>query len=257
MKRLIVSAAFLALSSLSYSAPELKGSPQDLQGFLYPKDNIISISDFAEEKAYSDKAEVNLVISTENKLLSEAIKSNGALRNKISKVLVEAGIAPDLINSSKFSSSPQYGWFGNKPSSYKVVNRMAISIANESHLQDIAVVADEYEEVELSDTAFEHSKKEEYSEKVKAKALEKILKQKAFYEKSLGVKLTAIDIRDVNVEQDATRGARVLEEVVVVGMRTSGEKFSSVPKSKVGAHKVSFDEVKYEARLTVDFKIEH
>lgn len=180
MKKIAFTALCMLFTINAYAEPELKGSPDELRGFLHPADRVVTISGHAEEKAYSDKAIVSLVITTEEKLLSKAISINGNLRDKITRSLVSSGIQPDLIKSSKFSSSPQYGWFGSKPSSYKVVNRMAISISDAGHLKEIAAVGDQYEEVELSDTAFEHTMKDEYSEKVKAQALEKIKSQKAF-----------------------------------------------------------------------------
>lgn len=256
MKKIILIGLLSLISVPAFSAPELKGSPQDLKGFLYPSDKIVTISGEAVEKAYSDKAIISLVITTEYKMLSESISSNGALRKKITSSLIAAGISPDSIKSSKFSSSPQYGWFGNKPSSYKVINRMAISITKESHLEKIAAVVDQSQEAELSNTTFEHTQKDQFNEKVKAKALESILKQKAFYEKSLGVKLTPVGIRDSNIRQRATRGAMALDEVIVTAVRREKESYSSGAKYLSQAQEPSFDEVKYEANMSVDFKIE-
>lgn len=249
-------AAFTLLSTQALSAPELKGTPQELRGFLHPADKVVTISGQAEEKAYSDVAIVSLVVTTEDKLLSNAISLNTSLRAKITQSLLAAGVNKNSIKSSKFSSSPQYGWFGKKPTSFKIVNRMAISIADETHLKDIAVISDQYQEIDLSDTEFEHSAKDEYSQKVKAKALDKVLKQKTFYEKTLGLKLTAIGIRDSNIRQMATRGARVLEGAIVSRSRDENDSYSSIAKFKEQAPSTSFDEVKYEADITVDFKIE-
>ncbi|MCB1644609.1 MAG: SIMPL domain-containing protein [Pseudomonadales bacterium] len=255
--RNIILVGFLSIVSLPLlSAPEIKGSPQELKGFLYPTDKIVTISGEAEETAYSDKAIVSLVITTENKLLSEAISKNGLLRENITGSLAASGISLDSIKSSRFSSSPQYGWLGSKPSSFKVVNRMAISITNESHLKEIAAVADQSVEIELSDTAFEHTQKDEFNEKVKASALEKILKQKDFYEKSLGVKLVPVGIRDSNVHHRATRGAMVLEEIVVTAARLEKPKSSSFMEYQDQPQEPSFDEVRYQASMSVDFKIE-
>lgn len=246
---------FCGLTTTSaFSAPELKGSPQELRGFLYPTDKVVTISAEAEEKAYSDKAVVSLVVTTENELLSLAISGNSSLREKVSRLLVKAGVNQDDIKSSKFSSSPEYGWFGSKPSSYKVVNRMAVSILQEEQLKEIAAVADKHEEVELSNIAFEHTKKDEYNAKVKAKALKKVIKQKKFYEKSLGLKLSPIGIRDSNIRQRATRGASVLKDVVVSARRAK-ESYSSIAKYREPVQDSSFDEIKYEANLSVDFKI--
>ncbi len=256
MKQIILIAAFTLLSTQALSAPELKGTPQELRGFLHPADKVVTITGQAEEKAYSDVAIVSLVVTTEDKLLSNALSQNTSLRAKITQSLLASGVNKNSIKSSKFSSSPQYGWFGKKPTSFKIVNRMAISITNEAHLKDIAVISDQFEEVDLSDTEFEHSAKDEYNQKVKAKALDKVLKQKAFYEKTLGLKLTAISIRDSNIHQMATRGARVLESVVVSRRLDESDSYSSIAKFKEQAPSTSFDEIKYQADITVDFKIE-
>ncbi len=260
MARIIVLTLCVLFSGAVFSEPELKGGPEELRGFLHPMDKVVTIRGQAEEKAYSDKAVISLVITTEDKLLSQAIAKNGEVRQKITTSLISSGIANDSIKSSKFSSSPQYGWFGSKPSSFKVINRMAISITDEAHLQEIAVVADKFGEVELSDTAFEHTKKDEFNEKVKAKALENILKQKEFYEKTLGVKLTPIGIRDSDIHLMATRGAMVLEQAVMAPASMAPDQrdskaYSSAAKYRDQSNEPSFDEVKYAANITVDFKI--
>ena len=244
------------LSVCANSAPELKGNPQELRGFLHPEEKIVTITGDAEKKAYSDKAIVSVVITTENKRLSDAISENGEFRKKITKTLMSKGIDGDSIKSSKFSTSPQFGWFDSKPSSYKIVNRMAISITKEDHLKEIAAVADTSKEVEISDTEFEHTKKEEFDEKVKAEALEKVLKQKAFYEKSLGVKLVPVGFRDSYVHQRATRGAMILEEVVVTARKREDSSYSFGSNYSDEVQVPSFDEVVYEANVSVDFRID-
>jgi uncharacterized protein len=256
MKKIILIATFTLLSTQALSAPELKGTPQELRGFLHPADKIVTINGQAEEKAYSDVAIVSLVVTTENKLLSNAISQNTSLRAKITQSLLASGVNKNSIKSSKFSSSPQYGWFSKKPTSFKIVNRMAITISDETHLKEIAIISDQYPEVDLSDTEFEHSAKDEYNQKVKAKALDKVLKQKTIYEKTLGLKLTAIGIRDSNIRLMATRGAMVLESVVASRSRQENDNFSSFAKFKEQAPSTSFDEVKYTADITVDFKID-
>ncbi|MCU7796169.1 MAG: SIMPL domain-containing protein [Candidatus Thiodiazotropha sp. (ex Myrtea spinifera)] len=256
MKRTLLIIMLGLISNSVYSAPELKGSPQDLRGFLHPAEKVVTISGQAEERAYSDKAIVSLVISTEDKRLAQAISDNSLLRDKITKSLVTAGIQQDEIKSSKFSSSPQYGWFGSKPSSYKVVNRMAITISQETQLKEIALVADNYIEVELSDTEFKHMYSDEYNDKVKIKALKKVMKQKKYYEQTLGIILTPIGIRDSNILQQATRGAMILDEFVVSAANQEKSGYSTSVKGKRQGNRSSFDEVKYEANLSVDFKVE-
>jgi len=241
----------------AFAQPELKGSPNELRHFLHPNDKIVTLSAEAEEKAYSDRAIISLLITSEDKLLSVSISNNIALRESISQQLVSAGINPEYIKSSTFSTSPQYGWFGKKPDSYKVVNRMAVTITEESQLNTIAGVADSEEEIELSDITFEHSKKDAYKSKVKQLALEKVMKQKALYESSLGVKLTPVSFRDNRLWVKGTQGAQMLEEVVVTASKRSRSYKDSAADfaQSVAPRSVesSFDEIIYTAEIFVDF----
>ena len=155
MKNIIHTLISILLFSVAvHAAPEIKGNPHELKSFLYPVDNVVTINGHADKKAYSDRAILTLVVTTESELLSRAVAENSDLRNKLGKQLTEAGIPAEAIKSSKFSSTPQYGWFGKKPSSYKVVNRMTITIDQEAQLKEVAAVSDKYKEVEFSDTAF-------------------------------------------------------------------------------------------------------
>jgi len=107
MTRLITCLLFCSLSLSAFAQPELKGSPNELRHFLHPNDKIVTLSAEAEEKAYSDRAIISLVITSEDKLLSTSISNNIAIRESISQQLVSSGLNPDYIKSSKFSTSPQ------------------------------------------------------------------------------------------------------------------------------------------------------
>ena len=253
MKHLLLLISTLAFSSTSLALPELKGTPQDLRSLLHPEEKIVTIRASAEETAYSDRAIVNLVVTTEEELLADAIAANSTLRDKLGRALGSAGIGQDRIKNSKFSSSPQYGWLGKTPSSYKVVNRVAVTIGDEEQLEAIARLADQNKEVTLSDTSFEHTEKDLLNKKVKAEALAKVMAQKADYEQVLGIKLTPVGIRTADIRQRATRGAMMLEEVIVTAERETEASYAS--KAEVASPTPSFDEVKYEADLYVDFKI--
>lgn len=49
----------------------------------------------------------------------------------------------------------------------------------------------------------------------------------------------------------------VLEEVIVTAAKRGNGDYSSVPSSRRQMSEPSFDEVKYEADISVDFKIEN
>ena len=263
MKKLIPALAasllLLLLPVAAHSQPELKGSPEELRHFLHPTERTVSIQGQAEEKAYSDQAIISLVITTEDRLLSASIATNSALRQSVRQQLVDAGISGKHIKSSTFSTSPQYGWFGKKPDSYKVVNRMAITINDESQLKNIATVADSQDEIELSDTAFEHSQKDAFKARVKQLALDKVMQQKALYESSLGVILTPMGFRENRLRVQGTQGAEMLEEIIVTAQKRSrsyaNESADYLHSPAPNTAESSFDEIIYTAEIYVDFSI--
>ena len=133
---------------------------------------------------------------------------------------------------------------------------MAIEITQESQLMDAAVFADRYDEVALADTAFKHSKKEAYNTMVREKALASVIKQQKHYEETLGLKLSPIGIREASLHQQPTRGARIMEKVVVTADLYDSGGGSSAKSRREYPREQSFDEVEYEAGVWVDFKIE-
>ncbi len=254
--RILMSFFIVFFSSFTLASPELKGNPEELQSYFHPKEKTLFIRDEAEETAYSDEAMVNLVVKTENALLSKAINENAKLRRKIKTLLEKDGIASADIKNSKFSSSPQYGWFGSEPDSYEVMNRVAIKITNEKQLEAIAIVADNHKEVSLSGTTFKHSKKADFESMVKEKALQKVLDKKRFYEQSLGIKLTPVSFSESDIGFHPTQGANLLEDEFMMTAKRRSEK-SSYSRSADMAPRApnSFDEVKYRAVMTVEFKV--
>jgi len=237
------------LSFNAFSATELKGSPEELKKFLHPDENIITITRAAEEVAFKDIAIVSLLATTEDDDLAVALNKNAKLRNQISAVLTQSGIPQDNINNSKFSTSPDYGWFGDKPDSYKVSNRISIRISDESGLENIAKVVDKHKEITLLNTEYEHSKKDEFIAKVKNKALDKVLKEREFYSKKLGIKLIPISFKDGNFSHQND-----IEMIQVTGFRASSSNDSYSSKSRKRAN-TSFEKLIYKAKVSVSFKV--
>ena len=272
MKRLPVllasilsSVTMMAPSTAIAAGPELKGNPAELRQFLHPRDNLVTLYGEAERTAYTDKAIVNLIVTTEKKKLAPSIEANRKLRETIRKTLTAKGVPAKDINSSKFSTSPQYGWFGEDPDSFKVVNRMNIAITGENHLTAIAALADKHEEIALSGTTFEHTKEDDFKEGVKQDALDKIMKQKKLYEKQLGVKLVTVSFHDMNIRQEATPGAHFLQNAMhdeealyeVDAISFSSEPVAKKSRARKQSSPASFDEVKYNANLSVNFRVEN
>ncbi|WP_299942514.1 SIMPL domain-containing protein [uncultured Microbulbifer sp.] len=245
MKTYIIAILLIFIPTAGFSSAELTGNPDELRRLLHPKEKVITLYANAKKKAYTDKATVSLIVTTEDKLLSVAITENADLRASISESLIKAGISGDSIKSAKFSTSPQYGWLGKKPSSYSVVNRMAVSITDESQLREVAAVADAKKEVEFSNTFFEHTKKEAFEQQVTELALQKLLDKKTFFETNLGMQLTPVDIRLFEIEE---------EEVIVTGSRIGSAKQAGEVSY---TRESSFDEIEYEAGISIDFIVDN
>jgi len=251
--KIIFGGLLLMFSVVSVGETEIKGTPNELREFIHPAENIVIIRGYSEEKTFSDKAIVSLVITTEHDKLSSSIERNQKLRDKIKTQLVSSGIREDEINNSKFSTSPQYGWFGKEPDNYKVINRMEIGIYDEKQLIAVASVSDENKEVVLASSIYEHTQKDKYRDIVKEKALSEIMKQKKGYEKTLGVKLIPIGITDTRIHNIPTEGAMFLDQALENRKKSSS--FSSIVQHDTAQASSSFDEVKYEANMAVEFKI--
>lgn len=243
---------FMMVSVSSYAALELKGSPEELYSFLQEPAPTVSIVGRAEDSAYSDIAKITLIISTQSRLLSEALTANSNLRDRITNGFLAVGIAAKNINTSKFSTSPQFGWFGDKPKSYDVVNRMRVEVRDEAHMKAVAEAADNNPEIEFAEIEFEHSQSKATKEALLQKAIEDVLKQKIFYEERLGLKLLATNFTAPNVNP-VTGGVapRAMLEEIVVTARKRGSYADDYESDAV-----TFDEVKYKAVVTVIFEIE-
>ncbi len=263
MNKLLLVVCLCAVPFSAMAELKLEGDPDDLQEFLHPRGNVVRIYGESEQKAYADKAIASLLLTTEDALLSRAIAANSDLRKRVADTLTASGISADAIQSSKFSTSPQYGWFGGEPASYQVVNRMAVGIVKESHLKEIATVADTHKEVELSGLSFEHTQKDAFNHQVKMDALNDIMRQKEFYERTLGVTLTPVRFGEGDTRLHPTDGARMRFQAVSMSMAVDDVRedrdrnASRSPSHSAGdAPASSFDEIHYEAALSVDFTIE-
>lgn len=249
MLRKVVIAAVLMISFGASAEPELKGSPKELKGFLHPPEKLITLTQTAEQIAFKDVAIVSLSVTTEDDKLAVALRKNSEQREQVSLVLAAAGIEPKDVKSSRFSTSPDYGWFGDKPDSYKVSNVLTIRINNEQELTSIASVVDEHRAVTLMGTDYEHSDKETFADKVKELALEKVLKEKAFYEKKLGLKLQAVSFSGNGVSPHDE-----VEVIEVSGVRGSSMQRDYLSKSKLSAP-MTFEKVIYKSTVSVSYRV--
>ena len=245
--------ALMFTSPLSMADAEIRGNASEIRDLIYPIPQQTTLHGHAEETAYSDKAIISLTFKTEDEQLADAINENKQLRQEIITQLTSNGISPQEIHNAKFSNTPQKGWFGKRVTSHEVINKVDVGIFNDAHLTILAAVADEHDEIELTGTRFEHTEKEAFKLKVKERALEKINAEKAMYEKTLGVKLIPIGIGRISLIDQPVRTRQMYMETEQAGSLSS---LASAPLTDIMPVPISFDEVKYQANISVTFRIE-
>lgn len=146
--------------------------------------------------------------------------------------MVTGGIPENSIGFSRYSSTPSYGWSGDKPSSYEISNEIRISISKEENLLIIADMVDSFNEVRFIKTEFKYLKGQETKSKALEKSIQDIISKKQLYEKLLGVTLTPVRI----IEQAVNEEAPVVLQASKKGF-TSGS--SSIPS-------ISFSDINFE-----------
>ena len=230
-------ASLTGFSQLGHAQTQLSGTPDELREFLHPRPNTVNINGEGELTAYKDVAKVNQ-----------------AMRLELIQQFVAAGVPQEDINNSKFSSSPQFGFFGRNPNSFEVSARMEIEVNSEEHLQLLAAAADENEEVEFESTEFEHSDEDAFEDRVREIALEDVMAQKAYYESNLDLQLKAINFYYGGIRQMARAMPRA---AMAQEMAMDANANRTLSSAAVAAPTVAptFDEVEYQTNITVVFEI--
>jgi uncharacterized protein YggE len=231
------------------AAPELRGSPADLQRFLRTGTHTVVLSGHAKLTVQSDLGHVTVIVHTQGKELATALAANANRREALIHILQQQGIDPKNIRAQKFSASPQYGWFGKNPTSYEVINRLTVTISDDGQLTAIAAASAQSPDYSLGTTEFEYSKKDEIQERVRQQAFDDALAKKSFYEQRLGAVLRPVEFRFSDGSARATPGAAELEEIVVTARRANSSSPESPPPP-------TFDEQEYETSVDVTFEVE-
>src|ERR1700730_17366490 len=241
-----------AFSGAGSADPELKGTPSELQKFLRTASHSVTLEGHAKQTVQADVGHVIVVVRTQGKDLTGAIVANGQRRETLTKALLSQGIDAKAIRTEKFSTSPQFGWFGKTPSSYEVVNRLNVEVADERQVTIVTGAASGSTDLSIGVISFEYSKQRELEEQVRRAAFDDALAKKSFYEQRLGAKLVPTEFSFSDLSARSTPGAMALEEIVVTAARRSG----SEPYASSAVPPPSFDEKEYEVTASVTFAIE-
>jgi uncharacterized protein YggE len=238
---------------ISAADPELRGTPTELQKFLRTASHSVTLQGHAKQTVQADVGHVIVVVHTQGKDLTGTIVANGQRRDALTKVLLGQGIEAKAIRTEKFSTSPQYSWFGKVPSSYEVVNRLNVEVADERQVTMVTSAAGGSADLSIGSITFEYSKQRDLEEQVRRAAFDDALAKKSFYEQRLGAKLVPAEFSFSDMSARSTTGALALEEIVVTGSRRSGSESASL---NAPPPPPSFDEKEYEVTASVTFAIE-
>ena len=240
------------------AAPELKGDPAELTNYLIDSKRVVSIAANGEIKVQADRAIVTLRVKTKEGSFAQALKSNRDVRTKLSHQLQQAGIAPDRISAAKFSSLPNYGFFGDKPSSYEISNDVSVVVRGEDDMAVIAQSVDGMKEVSYLAAQFEDSNKKAHQGDALNDALAAIARQKAAYEKALGFTLAPLRISETSVQHATPMAYPIRHDK---GQPEALMQFKSMEAAAPGGEagdgtSGGFGELRYESSVIAEYLVQ-
>lgn len=239
-------ASLLLIASLMVQAqPELSGTPSELTPFLKELPKTVTFTATAEELLSMNKAMIRLSVETESKQLSSALKENLSIRKQVRKKLESAGIDGANIKESKFSSTPEYGFFDERPKSFKVENSLSIEIVDEAQMIAVATVSDELEQVHYMGSSAELKNKPESNQALLEKAIQLVENKAALFKSKLGVELKAIEFHEYPNPQP-------LETEQKYRRQKTKALYSSVSSPAADA---SFGQATYSATVSVTYEV--
>ena len=254
-----LSLCILACSGVA-AEPELKGTATELAQYLNSLPKSVTIVGEAEVKVPADKAIVSLKVTTESKALEGALRSNQEVRGKLLGQLKKQGIAPERVQASRFSSTPRFGWFGEKAKSYRVDNLVKITVQDEKEFQTVASMVDSFPEVQYVGAEFELEGKEAMKAKALAQACDSANDRRKTYEEKFGLQLVPVKFEGGMVRQKLPANLGNYPGAYGPGygsaIKESGGAGSLVAGLPPGEEGVSsFGELVYVAEVTVEFAV--
>lgn len=237
------------MTPYTLAVTKLSGTADELLEHLSDMPQLVSISGESEIKVQADRAIASIKIATKNESLQKAWEENNAIRNGIVKKLQAKGISPDDVKGSKFSSTPETGYFSDKVKKYLVENIIKITLKEEAQFKNIAAIVDNMKEVSYLSVEFESSREKELENKALKQACENAVAKKQIYEQTLAVKLTPHSFMEQLVSH------RTDSAVLGDELRSSGRRAVSKLRS-AQAHGTQFDEIVFFAHIVVNYKLE-
>lgn len=195
----------------------------------------------------ASRAVFSMAVLTESKSLAEALKANSDVRSKAVAQLKQQGIPSERIQSSRFSSTPKFGWFGEKAKSYRVENVMRVVILDEKEFRGAAGIVDAFPEVQYGGVEFEYADQQAARQQAIAQACATATARKKLYEESLGLKLSPVSFSEGAVTELETKPSPRKSEY----SRLSSKEAPSAVNESVS----SFGEMVLTARVAVEYAV--
>ena len=253
MNKILATLVLIALNSSLYAAPQLSGNPDELSHYLLEQKKIITITGSGTEEVEADTAIVAITVRTKEPKLNDALQENEKARKAIKENLQQAGIVADKIKPSKFSSTPNYSWFRDKPSSYEISNEVKVTINSEEQLRAVAKIVDAQKEVLMGGAEFKDSQKESNEQKALQKALSTIKSKQKLYEQSLGITLAPVRIIDQNVYAQAV--PRIRPQARSLEKREDSVASMAMSAAPIEQESADFGAITYSANTMVEFVV--
>jgi uncharacterized protein YggE len=209
----------------------------------------VTVSGESEVRVPAARAVLTLSVITENRMLQEALRANADARSKVAAQLKQQGIAAERVQSSKFSSTPKFGLFGDKAKSYRVENVMRVSVQDEKEFRGAAGVVDAFAEVQYGGVEFEYADQEALKQKAVAQACDNATERRKIYEEHLGLRLTAVRFAEGAVAEAETKPQSAPRKSEY-GRWSSAESTSSVQEGVS-----TFGELVFTARVAVEYSV--
>ena len=239
----------IAFSRFAAASPEIKGNPDEIERYLNGIPKIVTINEQADTLVSSNKARIKLHVKTEAQVLADALRKNSTIRSAIRKKLLGLGIKKTDINESKFSSTPEYGFFGDTPKSYTVNNTLSVLVDSEEKMIAVASISDENKNIRYLSSKPEIVDKDEVYKELSKKALQRVKEKAAQYQEQLGVKLIPVSFNENTV------GSMARDTLEYRGS-VKETRLSTVSKvSKQALLETSFGETKLSFIATVQYKV--
>jgi uncharacterized protein YggE len=147
-------AALLMNMGQAIAEPELKGTPAELVQYLRDVPPVVYIAGEGELKTYADQADVNLLVTVEDKSLKKAMEKYQSLCDEITRMLVEKGIASDKIVPAKFLTTQDHDWLTSKTKEYRITNSIRVSVTSQKGLESVTEIIDHMDAVSLGSIKF-------------------------------------------------------------------------------------------------------